>query len=203
MDRYVVGDRYRQVMVSARELSQQNLPRQSQTFVNTRFKYTHGYGLTLATVSDFTPEGLPNLLVKEVIRGNVLAIPLDHTLLYVEPIYLEAETAAYPELRLVAVMHGDDLSYAETFDEALKGLFGPEQPAAAGAGAGALSLRQLGTDANAAFERYLSAQGEGRFQDAAAAITELQSLLSRLAAEAQRDSGAAPISAQRRSGDAQ
>jgi hypothetical protein len=66
MDRYLVGDRYRQVMVSAREMSQQNLPRQSQTFVNKRFKYTHGYGLTLATVSDFTPEGLPNLLVKDI-----------------------------------------------------------------------------------------------------------------------------------------
>ncbi|MFT7243974.1 MAG: uncharacterized membrane protein (UPF0182 family) [Candidatus Azotimanducaceae bacterium] len=61
----------------------------------------------------------------EVIRGNVLAIPLDDILLYVEPIYLRAETAAYPELRLVVVMHGDNLSYAETFDEALKGLFSP------------------------------------------------------------------------------
>jgi len=115
-----------------------------------------------------------------VIRGNVLAIPLDSTLLYVEPIYLEAETAAYPELRLVAVMHGDDLSYAETFDAALEGLFGPGQAAEPGA-PGTLSMRQLGSDANDAFERYLSAQGEGRFSDAAEALTELQSLLSRLA----------------------
>lgn len=128
-----------------------------------------------------------------VIRGNVLAIPLDHTLLYVEPIYLEAETAAYPELRLVAVMHGDDLSYAETFDEALQGLFGPEQPGLAEQQPGTLSLRQLGTDANAAFERYLSAQGEGRFQDAAAALTELQSLLSRLAAERDTESGSGAV----------
>jgi hypothetical protein len=115
-----------------------------------------------------------------VIRGNVLAIPLDHTLLYVEPIYLQAETAAYPELRLVAVMHGDDLSYAETFDDALAGLFGPEQPTAAGLGT--RSLRQLASAANAAFERYLGAQGEGRFRDAADALTELQSLLSELVA---------------------
>jgi len=118
-----------------------------------------------------------------VIRGNVLAIPLDSTLLYVEPIYLEAETAAYPELRLVAVMHGDDLSYAETFDAALQGLFGPGQAAEPGA-PGALSMRQLGSDANAAFERYLSAQGEARFSDAAEALSELQSLLSQLATQA-------------------
>jgi uncharacterized membrane protein (UPF0182 family) len=125
-----------------------------------------------------------------VIRGNVLAIPLDHTLLYVEPIYLQAETAAYPELRLVAVMHGDKLSYAETFDQALNGLFSAEQPAAGGiAEPGTLSLRQLGTRANAAFKDYLDAQGAGRFQDAAEALTELQSLLSEMAAGQGGDAG--------------
>ena len=55
----------------------------------------------------------------EVIRGNVLAIPVDDSLLYVEPIYLRAETAAYPELRLVAVMQGDSLSYAATLEEGI------------------------------------------------------------------------------------
>ncbi|NBC48442.1 MAG: UPF0182 family protein [Gammaproteobacteria bacterium] len=119
-----------------------------------------------------------------VIRGNVLAIPLDDTLLYVEPIYLEAETAAYPELRLVAAMQGDDLSYAETLDEALEGLFGPEQPGAEDAGRP--SLQQAGADANAAFERYLEAQGEGRFRDAADAMSELQALLEQLAAQTER-----------------
>ncbi len=58
-----------------------------------------------------------------VIRGNVIAIPIDDTMLYVEPIYLQSDTAAYPELRLVAVMHNDRLSYAESFEEALRGLF--------------------------------------------------------------------------------
>ena len=53
----------------------------------------------------------------------MLAIPVNNTLFYVEPIYLQSETAAYPELRLVAVMHGDNLSYAPTFDQALDGLF--------------------------------------------------------------------------------
>jgi uncharacterized membrane protein (UPF0182 family) len=117
-----------------------------------------------------------------VIRGNVLAIPLDGTLLYVEPIYLRAETAAYPELRLVAVMHGDKLSYAQTFDAALAGLFKPGTPAAA-PGAEAVSLKQAGAEANSAFERYLKAQGEGRFSDAAAALSELQELLARFKTE--------------------
>jgi hypothetical protein len=42
---------------------QSSLPAQNQTFVNTRFKYTHGNGITLTPVSEFTHEGLPNLLV--------------------------------------------------------------------------------------------------------------------------------------------
>ncbi|MBI4525410.1 MAG: UPF0182 family protein [Deltaproteobacteria bacterium] len=46
IDRYQTARGYRQVMVSAREMELANLPAQSQTFVNLRFKYTHGYGLT-------------------------------------------------------------------------------------------------------------------------------------------------------------
>ena len=66
IDRYVINGQYRQVMVSAREMNSSNLPGESKTFVNQRFKYTHGYGITMATVSDFTPEGLPNLLIKDI-----------------------------------------------------------------------------------------------------------------------------------------
>jgi uncharacterized membrane protein (UPF0182 family) len=118
-----------------------------------------------------------------VIRGNVLAIPLDDTLLYVEPIYLRAETAAYPELRLVAVMHGDKLSYAQTFDAALQGLFEPGAPPPPGAEA--VTLKQAGAEANSAFKRYLKAQGEGRFSDAAEALSLLQALLQRFADESE------------------
>jgi hypothetical protein len=66
IDRYVIDGRYRQVMASAREMEIANLPRQSRTFVNKRFKYTHGYGITLTAVHDFTPEGLPRLLIKDI-----------------------------------------------------------------------------------------------------------------------------------------
>ena len=116
-----------------------------------------------------------------VIRGNVLAIPLGGTLLYVEPIYLQAETAAYPELRLVVTMHGDNMSYGESFDEALNKLLG-ESGTPAGIG-GTTQAAELGREANDAFKDYLKAQGEGRFQDAAKALETLKALLSRLAAE--------------------
>ncbi len=59
IDRYTFGGDYRQVMISAREMEQGNLPKQSRTFVNKRFKYTHGFGITLTNVSEFTPQGSP------------------------------------------------------------------------------------------------------------------------------------------------
>jgi hypothetical protein len=123
-----------------------------------------------------------------VIRGNVLAIPLARTVLYVEPIYLQAETAAYPELRLVVVMHGDDISYAESFDEALKGLFEEGAPPAAEEGVGApgdaaKTVRQAVEGARRAFDDYRQAMGEGRFQDAAAALDRLQRSLRQLEQE--------------------
>jgi uncharacterized membrane protein (UPF0182 family) len=66
IDRYTIDGDYLQVMVSGRELAFDNLPQQSQTFVNQRFKYTHGYGLTMTNVSQFTEEGLPDLLIKDI-----------------------------------------------------------------------------------------------------------------------------------------
>ncbi|MDP5060166.1 MAG: UPF0182 family protein [Pseudomonadales bacterium] len=109
----------------------------------------------------------------EVIRGNVLAIPLDNTLLYVEPIYLRAETAAYPELRLVVVMHGDQLSYAANFADALAGLVSPQNLGVAAADSGASLTRR----ANTAFNGYLAAQGRGDFQTAASHLQALQAAL--------------------------
>ena len=95
----------------------------------------------------------------EVIRGNVLAIPINDTLLYVEPIYLRAETAAYPELRLVAVMQGDNLSYAPTFDEALLDLVAGTRQLTTAA---TRSAEALAEDARRAFDDYLEALAERR-----------------------------------------
>jgi hypothetical protein len=113
----------------------------------------------------------------EVIRGNVLAIPVDDSLLYVEPIYLRAETAAYPELRLVAVMQGDKLSYAETFEDALLGLFGDRPIAAPADGA---TMTDLAAAARDAFNGYLQALGERQFDAAAKALARLSLLLEQM-----------------------
>lgn len=116
-----------------------------------------------------------------VIRGNVLAIPIENTIIYVEPIYLQAETAAYPELRLVCVMHDDKLSYAKTFDEALEGLFGEAAPLPerieGQAAPAAQTTEALIERAQQAFDDYLKATGEKRFQEASQALEQLQRAL--------------------------
>jgi hypothetical protein len=118
----------------------------------------------------------------KVIRGNVLAIPVEETLLYVEPIYLQAETAAYPELRLVATMHNDRLSYAETFSEALKGLFEKGRlPDREGPVKEDLLTEELIQKANKAFEDYISSLGNKQFGASASALSDLEKTLQRLA----------------------
>jgi hypothetical protein len=118
-----------------------------------------------------------------VIRGNVLAIPIEGTILYVEPIYLQAETAAYPELRLVVVMHGDTMSYAETFEKALAGLFEGGARELPPDETEERAPRELARAANDAFERYLELQGAGKFEEAAKELTRLRELLEKLAEE--------------------
>ena len=66
VDRYEIDGKKRQVMVSAREINIDNLPIQSQTFVNHRFQYTHGYGVAMSTVNEFTAQGLPHLMIKDI-----------------------------------------------------------------------------------------------------------------------------------------
>jgi hypothetical protein len=123
-----------------------------------------------------------------VIRGNVLAIPIEDTLLYVEPIYLQADTAAYPELRLVVVMHGDDLSYGETFEAALEGLFeGLTYSGPASSSAATGSMAEQAHRANEAFERYRRLQAEGRFGEAGRELEQVHELLQQLAAGATED----------------
>jgi len=129
-----------------------------------------------------------------VIRGNVLAIPVGPTLLYVEPIYLQAETAAYPELRLVAVMHNDDLSYAETFEQALRGLFeeeltAPVGPATQPQRAAPAAMDVLIRQADQAFDDYLRLMGEKKFPEASEALGRLGSALEQLTSERQPSPG--------------
>jgi uncharacterized membrane protein (UPF0182 family) len=60
----------------------------------------------------------------QVIRGELLVIPLDESLIYVQPIYLRAEGGRIPELKRVVVAYQNQVSWDETLDGALAQLFG-------------------------------------------------------------------------------
>jgi uncharacterized protein len=56
----------------------------------------------------------------EVIRGNLLAIPIEDTMLYVEPIYIEsANETSLPEVKQIVMAYGDHIVMEATFEEAL------------------------------------------------------------------------------------
>ena len=59
-----------------------------------------------------------------VIRGNILVIPLERSLLYVEPLYLEAEDTGLPELRRVILSYRDEIVWGADLEGALAQLFG-------------------------------------------------------------------------------
>jgi uncharacterized protein len=63
-DRYTIDGQLRQVALSARELSADNLP--DPNWVNQHLIYTHGYGLCLGPVNESTPDGLPVLFIKDI-----------------------------------------------------------------------------------------------------------------------------------------
>ena len=70
----------------------------------------------------------------EVIRGNLLMIPIGESFIYVEPIYLQAETGRLPELKRVVVANGNEIAMEPTFKAALDVVFGLRASTLPGAG---------------------------------------------------------------------
>ena len=60
----------------------------------------------------------------QVLRGNLLAIPIEKSILYVEPLYLAAEKSQLPELKRVIVAHGNSLAMEENLELSLQQIFG-------------------------------------------------------------------------------
>ena len=81
IDRYRFGDDYRQVLLSARELSRE-LPGKGGTWVNRRLQYTHGFGVVMSPAADKTPDGRPVLLVKDLPPETPPGLSLDEAAIY-------------------------------------------------------------------------------------------------------------------------
>jgi len=77
-----------------------------------------------------------------VIRGHLLVIPIGRSVLFVEPIYLQAEHSPMPELRIVVLATHEKLAYGQNFSEAMTNLFGEAATQAAPGQSGSSSSGQ-------------------------------------------------------------
>jgi len=133
-----------------------------------------------------------------VIRGDLLVIPIEQSLLYVQPLYLQAEGGRIPELKRVIVAYQNQVVMRETLDAALAELFGgataarpqaaaagrpPAQAGAAGATPSGLSaeVRALLEEARTRYQAALEAQRAGDWARYGEELRRLGELLDRLA----------------------
>jgi uncharacterized membrane protein (UPF0182 family) len=80
IDRYWIDGDYRQVILAARELDQAQL--QSVTWVNQHLQFTHGYGVVMNPVNEITPEGLPQLWIKDLPPSISVPLEIDRPEIY-------------------------------------------------------------------------------------------------------------------------
>ena len=71
-----------------------------------------------------------NQMGSKVIRGNLLVIPVEDSVVYIEPLYLRSEQGQIPELKRVIVSYGDRVAMEPTLEAALTAVLGGA-PAAA------------------------------------------------------------------------
>jgi uncharacterized membrane protein (UPF0182 family) len=129
----------------------------------------------------------------QVIRGGLLAIPIEESLLYVQPLYLAAERGRLPELKRVIVAYGNRIAMDETLEASLQQLFGAGPAVAKGApaaAAGSLAAPgvppRLAAEALEHFARARERFGRGDFAGFAEDLRKLEETLRRLQTESRR-----------------
>src|SRR5437588_1833782 len=117
-----------------------------------------------------------------IVRGNLLVLPIENSLLYVEPIYLVAQNVQIPQLKKVIVATGQQVAMENTLDQALASLFGA--PVTVSTGPTGPSSPPTGTVASLvaqANQHYQAAQADLKRGDLAAYAGEIAQIGSILA----------------------
>lgn len=126
-------------------------------------------------------------------RGNMFVVPIEDSLLYIEPVYLEATNSSIPEVKRVIVAYGDRIAYEPTLAEALNSLFGEgsahESPDSGSAAGGTsedknsseqLSQTEIIANAQEAFDNAQKAQQDGDWAKYGEYLNELDKYLTML-----------------------
>jgi uncharacterized membrane protein (UPF0182 family) len=109
-----------------------------------------------------------------VIRGNLIAVPIENSFLYVVPLYLTAEGTDFPQLKRVIVISGDKVAMEPTLDEAIQAVFGTQQPQDSAQASG----RQPDlSHARAQFDDAQKAMEQGNWAEFGKAMAALKSVL--------------------------
>ena len=136
-------------------------------------------------------------------RGNMFVIPINTSILYVEPVYLEATNSSIPEVKRIIMAYDDKIAYEETVAECLVSLFGQKAEdgigddgrgtgegtggeSTGGEGQGgqtseALTQTELIQKAVEAFENAEAAQKDGDWAGYGEYLEELENYLNQLA----------------------
>src|SRR6266567_1028943 len=123
----------------------------------------------------------------EVIRGNLLVIPIEESLIYVQPLYLRAQGGRIPELKRVVVAYLNRVVMEETLEAGLARLFGSatEPPAVAAASGAAArpadgAALDLARRAGESFRRAVEAQRAGDWARYGEELSRLEEVLRQL-----------------------
>jgi uncharacterized membrane protein (UPF0182 family) len=130
----------------------------------------------------------------QVIRGELLVIPIEESLIYVMPLYLRAEGGTIPELKRVIVAHENQVVMAETLEQGVSAIFGGPSTAprsadvmrdslAAAVPAGApipAAIADLARQAEEIYNRAVAAQRAGDWAAYGREITALGEVIRRM-----------------------
>ncbi len=131
----------------------------------------------------------------QVLRSQILTLPIDQTFLYVAPIYIQAAQARMPQLKKVALVRGSTLIYADTYEQALAQLqavqggkpvqvLTPSAPAGSPPGTQVTSAAPPPSDSRidnirSHLQRYRELSAQGKWADAGKELEAVESAVKR------------------------
>ncbi len=120
-----------------------------------------------------------------VIRGRLFIIPIENSLLYIQPLFLSADDkGGLPELRRVIVAYENNVIMEETLEQALTTLFGSRRagpgPTAIPTPTQKISIQDLAKEAEQVFERAKSMQKQGDWAGYGESLKKLEHLLKQM-----------------------
>ena len=160
-------------------------PRQIEARINQHTEIAQDFTLWSSAGSTYT-------------RGNIFVIPIENSLIYVEPIYLESANSSLPEVKRVIIYYNERIAYENTLAEALDAMFGEgassgyeeitgptdtpsDDPEAPPVDNSTLGLSELADLANEAFNNALDAQRNGDWAAYGEYLDELEGYLNQMA----------------------